>query len=76
MIKHESGITTITCDKCQKQQDAPSESYNDSFYADGWALNKGRKYMHLCYNCLSARSRRAMNAVKERFGLPPTKKSN
>ena len=69
MIKHENGNTTITCDKCGKSDDAPSGSYNEYFSLLNWTLNKGRKYMHLCWNCLPAKSKKARNFVKEHFGI-------
>lgn len=69
MIDRKDDITTITCDKCGHSQDAPSDKYNEIFFASGWALHKGRKYMHLCNSCLSPKSRKAMAWAKEQFGL-------
>lgn len=69
MINTQNNITTITCDKCGYYQEAPAKGYNEIFFASGWALNKGRKYMHLCNSCLSPKSRKAMAWAKEQFGL-------
>lgn len=61
------GATTITCDKCGKTSTANSAFANDVFFDEGWALHRGRKYTHLCNRCLSAKSRRAMAFVKDKF---------
>lgn len=70
MLKTEGEFTTITCDKCGRHKTAKNNSYNEVFYADGWWLNKGRKYEHLCNNCLPDKSRKADNFIKEKFKLP------
>lgn len=67
MISHGENLTTIECDKCKCSQSAPNDSYNEVFFRFGWALNKGRKYMHLCYSCLPKKSRDAMDWYKEHF---------
>jgi len=69
MIKHNEGITTIECDKCKRKSSSPTSSYNDVFWSEGWALNKGRLYEHLCNACLPPKSRKAMAFVKSKFGL-------
>lgn len=69
MLKTEDNITTITCDKCGHQSTATPSTYNDVFFEEGWALNRGRKYIHLCNRCLSPKQRRAMQFVKDKFGL-------
>lgn len=69
MIVHEGDVTTITCDKCKATSSASKSIYNEVFYTEGWALHRGRKYMHLCKDCLSPKSRRAMAFVKEKLGL-------
>jgi len=71
MIVTDKNITTITCDKCKTSQAEPSDISNDEFFKAGWALNKGRKYMHLCKNCQSPTQRRAMAFALQRF--PPKK---
>jgi hypothetical protein len=68
MIKTEGEVTTITCDKCGRYSIAPKSMYNKIFFEEGWALNRGRKYEHLCNPCLPAKSRKAMAFVKEKFG--------
>lgn len=68
MITTKGDITTITCDKCKAWSNAPTKFYNDAFFAEGWALHKGRKYMHLCNKCLSPKSRKAMKWARENFG--------
>lgn len=68
MITRNETTTTIQCDKCKIEQHAPNGCYNEVFYTLGWALKRGRKYEHLCYNCLPSRSKKAMNFVKEHFG--------
>ena len=69
MIETKDDITTITCDKCGHTSVASSTDYNNVFFSEGWALHKGRKYMHLCNKCLSPKSRKAMAWAKEQFGL-------
>lgn len=50
-------ITTIKCDKCQKESNAKNDNYNDIFWNQGWVMNKrSRKYHHLCYDCLSKKT--------------------
>lgn len=68
MITTEGDTTTITCDKCKTTSSVPNDCYNDWFYSEGWALNRGRKYMHLCRACLPAKTRKAMDWCKEKFG--------
>lgn len=58
MIKTENGITTIKCDKCMKESKASENNYNDVFYAEKWALNRGRKYEHLCFDCLPPKTKK------------------
>lgn len=60
-IVHKDGMTTITCDKCGDCQHAPSGCYNEVFAYAKWALNKGRKYEHLCFSCLPAKTRKYFN---------------
>jgi hypothetical protein len=67
MIKTEDGLTTIHCDKCFKSSSAPQDSYNDKFWDEGWALNRGRKYEHLCFDCLPPKSKKAQAFVKANF---------
>lgn len=55
MIVKENNSVKIICDKCGKSQVSTEENYNDDFYKNRWALNKGRKYMHLCFNCLPSK---------------------
>jgi len=69
MITHSEGITTIQCDKCKVTSLAGSSWYNEVFFQEGWLLHKGRKYEHLCRECLSPKARRAMDFVKEKFGM-------
>lgn len=67
MIITNENTTTITCDKCGSSESANEDSYNDVFYNSGWALNRGRKYTHLCFSCLPAKYKKAMKFVKEKF---------
>lgn len=69
MISTENDITSIICDKCGHISKASSTDYNNVFFEEGWALHKGRKYMHLCNKCLSPQSRKAMAWLKDKFGL-------
>lgn len=66
MIHTESGFTVITCDKCGSWSKAPSAHYNEWFYDEGWVLNRGRKYEHLCRECLTPKQRKAFDFVKNR----------
>ena len=63
----EEGITKITCDKCGFNSIAPTKLYNEVFYNEGWVLNRGKKYMHLCNRCLTKKQREAMKFIKEKF---------
>lgn len=63
------GVVTITCDKCKAIAVAPEDSYNTSFFLDGWILNRGRKYMHLCWGCQTKKQRAGQDFVRERFNL-------
>lgn len=65
MIEDKGLTTVITCDKCKKKQEAPSYRYNDDFFKSKWALNKGRLYEHLCYNCLPKSKKKAMDRISE-----------
>lgn len=67
-ITHANGITTIECDKCKATSVSHTGYYNETFYEEGWALHRGRKYMHLCRKCLPKKSREAMDFVKQKFG--------
>lgn len=66
-LKNDGTTATITCDKCQTQETATSENYNDKFFANGWCLNMGRKYMHLCSSCQTPSQRKAMTFVRNKF---------
>jgi hypothetical protein len=61
----QNGIVIIICDKCKDTSTASASTYNDLFYDEGWALNRGRKYEHLCYSCLPSKSRKAIAFVKK-----------
>lgn len=69
MISKSSEAVIITCDKCKSTQTAPKESYNQDFFADGWLLNRGRKYMHLCFECQTAKQRKSVEFVHDKFGI-------
>lgn len=66
MITTAENKTTIKCDKCQKESIASKENYNDVFWREGWALNRGRKYEHLCYDCLPKKQQKAKDNLKAR----------
>lgn len=53
--KKENGTCTITCDKCGKTDTANESGAGDYFYSMGWVLKDGRKYKHLCIDCLPAK---------------------
>lgn len=59
MLIEENLIVTIKCDKCGKMKSALRNNYNDVFYREKWALNKGTKYEHLCFNCLPAKKQKS-----------------
>lgn len=60
MIKTNGNITTITCDKCGDWSNAHKDYYNTAFFSEGWVLNRGRKYTHLCNKCLTPKQRKAL----------------
>ena len=66
MITTVENTTTIKCDKCEKESIASKENYNDVFWREGWALNRGRKYEHLCYDCLPPKQQKAIDNLKAR----------
>lgn len=51
MIKTVGSLQIIKCDKCGKEAIADAKNYNDVFFREGWRLNYGLKYKHLCSNC-------------------------
>lgn len=65
MLKTEGNTTVIKCDKCGVESIALTSNYNDVFYKEGWALNKGRKYEHLCFNCLPKKKQKIMLKFKQ-----------
>ena len=40
--------------------------YNKVFWNEGWALNKGRVYEHLCYDCLPKKKRNFIDKMKSK----------
>lgn len=70
MIVHGQGITTIQCDKCKKISSSSSANYNIKFALEEWSLNsKGRKYKHICYDCLTEKQKKAKDFVNKKFGF-------
>lgn len=65
MLKSNGSNTTIKCDKCSKESIAKNTDYNDVFWREGWVLNRGRKYEHLCYDCLPKKKQKALDALKQ-----------
>lgn len=70
MIKTGGNTTTITCDKCQHSETSPTVIYNQEFAASCWSLNpRAKKYVHRCRFCLTAKERKAMEFVREKFNV-------
>lgn len=70
MITHTDHSTTITCDKCGKQETAPIASYNEQFYKSRWGLYpRAKKYIHKCCDCMSAAHKRATDFVRRKFPI-------
>lgn len=70
MIEHTNGITTITCDKCLKASSSASANYNAVFALEQWSLNgNGRKYKHICFECLTPKQKKAKTFVNTKFRL-------
>lgn len=69
MITKSIETVVITCDKCKSSQTASEKSYNQDFFADGWLLNRGRKYMHLCFGCQTAKQRKLVDFMHDKFGI-------
>jgi hypothetical protein len=67
MITRSENIVTIECDKCHKQVSGTEETYNKAAWDAGFALNRGRKYMHLCYDCLPKDKQEAMDFAHKNF---------
>ena len=67
MIETKEGIVTITCDKCNKTETSNEANYNQVFWDKGFVLNAGRKYEHLCYECLPKKKQKAMTFVKNKL---------
>lgn len=58
----------ITCDKCGRSQTELLAGSNETFYHDGWTMNRNaKKYIHKCYNCLTARERKSRDFVINKF---------
>lgn len=69
-VRYTEDYTIITCDKCGHEQKELKEDSNDRFFKDGWSLSSSaRKYKNRCYKCLTGKEKKAMNFVKEKFGL-------
>ena len=66
MITKNDINTTITCDKCQKQQSASNQNYNKIFWIYKWVLNGGRKYERLCYDCAPNKIKKAIDSMQNR----------
>ena len=59
MIKYNKNWVKLTCDKCGSSSNVPKGVHNQVFYAEGWRMNnKGRKYIHLCRECLRKNKRK------------------
>lgn len=69
MLKEENNQVTITCDKCGESKTAGKEKYNEVFWKEGFVLNGGRKYEHLCFNCLPPKKQKAMTFVKSKLSF-------
>lgn len=70
MINHENGMTTIQCDKCKKTSSSATANYNVKFALEEWYFNRyGVKYKHICYDCLSAKKKRARDFVSKKLNL-------
>ncbi len=67
MLIEENLIVTIKCDKCGKMKSALKINYNDVFWKDMWVLNKGRKYEHLCFDCLPAKKQKAVISIHSKL---------
>jgi len=52
MLIEENDKVEIICDKCGYSKTASKSDYNKVFWNAGFVLNGGRKYEHLCFNCL------------------------
>lgn len=65
MIKSENGTTIIQCDKCKKESTAPDKTYNDMFWNERWSLVSGRKYEHLCYDCLPNKKKDTVTRLRK-----------
>lgn len=67
MITRSEDVATIECDKCKAKVSGTEETYNKVAWEAGFALNKGRKYMHLCYDCLPKAKQKAMDFMRRRI---------
>lgn len=67
MLTEENNKVTIKCDKCNKTKIAEKENYNEVFWNDMWVLNGGRKYEHLCYDCLPKKKKDALLFVHSKM---------
>lgn len=68
MLQTANGITTITCDKCGKSDNAKEDISNKSFFLNGWGLNpRAKKYTHLCRRCQTKLQRDSRDFVSNKF---------
>lgn len=71
MLKYENKTVTITCDKCATNQTESEGVHNDKFFASGWSMNpRAKKYVHLCYDCLTPAQKKATDFVRKKFPAP------
>jgi hypothetical protein len=69
MLRQIENTVTITCDKCGTAKSSTQENYNNDFWNAGFVLNKGRKYEHLCSNCLPPKKQKALLFVKSKLSF-------
>lgn len=67
MIIKTDGVVIIECDKCHTKVEGTDETYNQVAWDVGFALNNGRKYEHLCYDCLPRKKQKSMDFAHKHF---------
>ena len=68
-LRNDNTTATIICDKCGKEHSEPHGDHNRRFYEAGWTVNfRAKKYVHICYNCKTAKQKKSFDFVKQKFG--------
>jgi len=69
MLHKDKKAVVIECDKCHATSAALKENYNEVFFGEGWTMQKGKKYTHLCFKCKTSKAKKANIFVRNKFPI-------